>query len=96
MMPCRCNETSRWTSSKPPTPSTRQITKFEALLEDEDVLEPVKAEVTRELEEIYTFQKKNLFRSPTSPKSRSEPCVRPSSIFASILPHPPLGVTWTA
>jgi len=37
----------------------RQIWKLEALLEDEDVIEPVKAEVTRELEEIYAFQKKN-------------------------------------
>jgi hypothetical protein len=38
----------------------REIRKLEALLEDEDVIEPVKAEVTRELEEIYAFQKKNL------------------------------------
>ena len=37
----------------------REIGKLEALLENQDVIEPVKAEVAHELEEIYAWQKKN-------------------------------------
>jgi len=37
----------------------REIRKLEAILEDPDVIEPVKAEVARELVQIYAFQKKN-------------------------------------
>ena len=50
----------------------RKQRELEALLEDEDQIEPVKAEAQRELEAIYEFQKRNSGRIRTSAEKAAD------------------------
>src|SRR5262249_25318133 len=50
----------------------RKQQELEALLEDEDQIEPVKEEVQRELEAIYHFQKHNASRIRTSAEKAAD------------------------
>ena len=50
----------------------RKQQELEALLEDEEAIEPVKAEAQRELEAIYHFQKHNAFRIRTSAEKAAD------------------------
>jgi len=53
-------------------PLRRKIEELEAILENDDASEPVKAEVRRELQEIYAYQKRN----PLAPLTESQKAVR--------------------
>jgi len=53
-------------------PLRRKIEELEAILQNERASEPVKAEVARELEEIYAYQKRN----PLAPLTESQRAVR--------------------
>jgi hypothetical protein len=78
----------------------RKQQQLEALLEDEDQIEPVKAEAQRELEAIYQFQKHNAPRIRTSAEKAADAVGKAikrlyrhlaNAVDAQGNPHPALG-----
>jgi len=53
-------------------PLRRKIEELEAILDNDHASEPVKAEVRRELEELYAYQKRN----PLAPETQAQRAVR--------------------